>query len=78
MSDEGDFSSQQEIEDHERIFKARAKARAEELSKQPVTILGVTYCDDCNDEIPPKRAKIPGVVRCIDCQELYERDSRYE
>ena len=31
-------------------------------------------CDDCGDEIPEaRRIAIPGVQRCIHCQELVER-----
>lgn len=31
-------------------------------------------CDDCGEDIPePRRIAIPGVQRCIHCQELVER-----
>jgi phage/conjugal plasmid C-4 type zinc finger TraR family protein len=32
-------------------------------------------CDECGDEIPEARRRaIPGVQRCVHCQEVWERD----
>lgn len=31
-------------------------------------------CEDCGDEIPQlRREKIPGVTRCVHCQDVWER-----
>ncbi|SFA98574.1 transcriptional regulator, TraR/DksA family [Poseidonocella pacifica] len=36
-----------------------------------------THCAECEEPIPePRRAAIPGVKLCIDCQQ--ERDSRFQ
>jgi RNA polymerase-binding transcription factor DksA len=79
MSDDGDFSSQNEIDEHERIFKNRAlRKREEEKVISSVRVeCGVKYCVDCDEEILPKaRAKLAWVVRCIDCQEFLEKEQR--
>lgn len=35
------------------------------------------YCDDCDATIPEKRRQlIPGVSRCVDCQQKYEMQQR--
>lgn len=36
--------------------------------------LSATHCSDCDEEIPQaRRDAIPGVERCVYCQELKER-----
>ena len=30
-------------------------------------------CQDCGEDIPPRRQAIGGVTRCFDCQNYYER-----
>ena len=35
------------------------------------------YCDNCDAPIPEKRRQlIPGVSRCVDCQQKYEMQQR--
>lgn len=35
------------------------------------------YCEDCDALIPEKRRQlIPGVSRCVDCQQKYEMQQR--
>lgn len=35
------------------------------------------YCEDCDAPIPEKRRQlIPGVSRCVDCQQKYEMQQR--
>ena len=35
------------------------------------------YCEDCDAPIPEKRRQlIPGVNRCVDCQQKYEMQQR--
>lgn len=37
-----------------------------------------THCVDCEDEIPPQRRALGGMIRCISCQEDHElRSSAY-
>lgn len=32
------------------------------------------FCEDCGDEIPEaRRIRIPGVTRCVHCQDVWER-----
>jgi RNA polymerase-binding transcription factor DksA len=79
MSDDADFSSQLEIDEHQRIFKDRALKQAEEkkLLGQVRIECGVKYCIDCEEEILPKaRSQLAWVARCIDCQEFLERESK--
>lgn len=38
---------------------------------------GRARCIDCDQKIPvPRRAALPGVVRCVECADLYERRLR--
>lgn len=38
---------------------------------------GQADCEDCGEPIPPaRRAANPAAIRCIDCQEIYERRHR--
>lgn len=35
------------------------------------------FCVDCDNEIPEARRKsVPNAIRCISCQEMYEKESR--
>lgn len=53
------------IEDELTRMRSRAQPQGESL----------TFCADCDEEIPEKRRKaIPGVKLCIDCAQ--ERDGR--
>ena len=55
------------ISDELARLKARRGPRGESLS----------HCAECEEEIPePRRAAIPGVKLCLDCQQ--ERDSRVQ
>lgn len=67
----------------------RAQAREEQLRDDALSvyqrgrpaldpddweILSACECDDCGERIPDARRKaVPGVTRCIDCQEFKER-----
>lgn len=33
-------------------------------------------CQDCGEDIPPRRQAIGGVTRCFDCQNYYEVKSK--
>ncbi|MCC5811348.1 MAG: TraR/DksA C4-type zinc finger protein [Ectothiorhodospiraceae bacterium] len=36
--------------------------------------MSLTHCEDCEEPIPAKRRELlPGVRRCVECQELAER-----
>ena len=49
----------------------------EAIRKQVSSGPSLSHCKDCGEEIPTARqAAIPGVTRCIDCQEIHERRSR--
>ena len=62
-NDLADYTTTRYINQH----KARHRIQAE------YTANGAKICLDCTDVIPIQRAKIEGVVRCIDCQILEER-----
>ena len=97
MSDEADFSSEQEIVDNARALKEWQRQKhggfirleygvvwstnpEESKNWMPVVDKGtVKVCFDCDEEILPQaRADIPHVIRCLDCQQDFERRGKYE
>lgn len=64
----GDGAVQQQIDDS--IEDAIRRAR-EQLPSGP----GLTYCQECGEEIPEaRRHAIPGVRLCVACQAEADRD----
>ncbi|PWW41609.1 TraR/DksA family transcriptional regulator [Idiomarina loihiensis] len=59
----------------EQIHRDRAiNAAKRRPSEQPMFVEGIQVCIDCLDDIDPVRLKhIPDAVRCISCQQDYER-----
>lgn len=57
------------------LYQAKTKA----ASQPHVDVVSKTrYCIDCGEEIPAERLKaVPGTVRCLHCQNEYERRTRY-
>ena len=70
MADEADLANnelQQAVD--------RATAKFYENIEQRKDLDGAVICRDCAEEIPPERAAITGVTRCMHCQEQRERES---
>lgn len=72
MADIADRAEQQEAIAREealaRLFLAQAQARS------PGQRASLTHCADCAEVIPLKRRRaIQGCIRCIDCQEYFEK-----
>jgi RNA polymerase-binding transcription factor DksA len=53
----------------------RATMKFYENIEQRKDFTGTVICKDCAEEIPPERAAIKGVTRCMHCQEQLERDT---
>jgi phage/conjugal plasmid C-4 type zinc finger TraR family protein len=49
--------------------------RARTAFTRPASLLSaVEICEDCDEEIPLRRRQaVPGCIRCIECQTLYEK-----
>lgn len=60
-----DLDRAQEIE-----MESRNAAISNQMKKQGKNTL--SHCQDCGDVIPPKRQKLGGIIRCIECQQLLE------
>ncbi|MGD9600322.1 MAG: DksA/TraR family C4-type zinc finger protein [Gammaproteobacteria bacterium] len=57
------------------IADAVQRARAQ-LAQAPGS--GRTHCEDCEAEIPEaRRVAVPGVRRCVQCQERADADARF-
>ncbi len=57
------------------IAEAVERARAALAQAQGT---GRTHCEDCEAEIPEaRRNAVPGVKRCVQCQELADADQRF-
>tara|TARA_R110000868_G_scaffold8181_1_gene42131 strand:- start:30038 stop:30265 length:228 start_codon:yes stop_codon:yes gene_type:complete len=71
------FDHAQELEtmDRARALERARKARFAEASRN---VIDATTCDDCDGPITPaRRAAIPGVRLCIDCQADAESGGRH-
>jgi len=74
MSDDADFSSEQEIFDNARALHEHRRSSSIEA---PHIECGIKYCLDCGEEVTPKaRAELKWVVRCLDCQEFLEKEQK--
>lgn len=51
-----------------------AKALEEQQKNSGLGGISEEFCIDCDEEIPElRREMLPGVKRCVYCQELYEK-----
>jgi RNA polymerase-binding transcription factor DksA len=71
--DEADIASEYAERDNQR---ALAKHHSRPKPSPEYDDEGNKVCIDCTDAIPIQRAEIIGTVRCIECQELYEREDK--
>ena len=54
-----------------------AVARARSRLRQNASAESRTHCVDCEREIPPpRRAALPGVQRCVACQETQDQTDK--
>lgn len=54
------------------IQERQLKARVADLSPSPQI-----DCDDCGEPIPPlRKAAVPWAIRCIDCEELFQKRTK--
>ena len=70
MADEGDLAA-----DEAQQALDRATANFYSGIEQRKTHSGTVICKECAEEIPPERAAIRGVIRCMHCQEQAEREN---
>ncbi len=57
------------------IADAVERARAQLAQGQGESL---THCEDCEDEIPEgRRRAVPGVRRCVRCQEAADAEQRF-
>lgn len=67
-----DIDRVQEIE-HENV-KRKLASISRQMAIRPRDI----HCIECGDEIPEERRKsLPNAVRCVDCQGMHEKHSRF-
>ncbi|MFB9069255.1 DksA/TraR family C4-type zinc finger protein [Pseudofulvimonas gallinarii] len=66
----GDGAVQEQIDATVQDAIARARSR---LQNGP----GLSHCEDCDAAIPEARRRaVPGVRRCVNCQEAADRDEQ--
>lgn len=64
------------MDNFDRAQELDARYRQQALEQRQVKPKGDSrsYCLDCEAPIPQKRQEyIPGVLRCVECQEAFER-----
>lgn len=72
MADDADIAQQQNEREIEAAISLVVHRRRDE---GPEIINGVPCCRDCGEPIPPARLRaMPGVGRCVDCQELADQE----
>ena len=76
--DDFEYNNEEEAEMaqlHSIHMHMNAVAEVQRALQEQRSHASLEYCEDCGDEIPPKRRElIRGVTRCIYCQEVWERD----
>lgn len=69
------------MDDIDRVQELEQEAvrkKLEDISRQMATRAKDIYCIDCGEEIPEERRKsVPNAVRCVDCQGIAEKHSRF-
>ncbi len=75
MDDQSYFMENMSEEDLGQLHSMHIAANAiDAIRKQVNQGPSLSHCKDCGEDIPEARQlAIPGVTRCIDCQELFER-----
>ena len=72
MADEADMA--QLVQDRE-VAAAISLVVNRHEDEGPEYIDGKACCRDCGEPIPPKRlAALPGVGRCVDCQQAADQE----
>jgi DnaK suppressor protein len=75
VSDDGDFAdvASRDAMQSSKFARHRSQLRAIEEALRKIDAGTYGICDDCEEEIPPKRLNVmPFALRCVDCQEKHE------
>lgn len=82
MNNGGDFGDQSFASGESSLDLAEAKRDLAELNGIDAALAAIEegsygYCEDCGLEIPVERLRVqPLALRCVVCQERFERDRR--
>lgn len=72
MSDPTDFATNDQLH-----LEAQMAAQIEQQRIAREQASGATHCEDCDEEIPPRRREaLPYVTRCVDCQQFADQQGR--
>ena len=67
----------QEVEKRQREEALARQAERAATREQPLLVGGKRVCPDCREQLDKKRLKAkPDAVRCVECQELKEKQNR--
>jgi len=54
--------------------RQRDQAIAAQLARPRSTGPSLTHCQDCDNEIPAARQALGGILRCVPCQSIFEKE----
>ncbi|SDQ54945.1 transcriptional regulator, TraR/DksA family [Pseudomonas sp. UC 17F4] len=54
--------------------RQRDQAIAAQLARARPTGPSLTHCQDCDNEIPAARQALGGILRCVPCQSIFEKE----
>jgi phage/conjugal plasmid C-4 type zinc finger TraR family protein len=54
----------------------RERSIAAQLAKPRPSGPSRSHCDDCDNEIPAARQALGGILRCVPCQSIFEKEVR--
>lgn len=64
------FDRTQALEQRQRDLEIKAQLA---LARAQLAGPSLTYCEDCDLEIPPARRALGGKTRCVPCQTIFEK-----
>lgn len=79
LGDTIDITTDEQLESHQLILETRLARELTEIDAALQRIADETYgeCENCGDDIPPKRLEIHPLARhCVDCLEELETDQK--
>lgn len=55
-------------------LRQREQAIQAQLARVRPTGPSLTHCKDCDNEIPAARQALGGMIRCVPCQSIFEKE----
>lgn len=57
-------------------LRQREQAIQAQLARARPTGPSLTHCEECDNEIPAARQALGGMIRCVPCQTIFEKEAQ--